>query len=78
MFEIIQRDNGVLRFDDNYYYEIEGEYVKVFETKNDFVSLVTTVFSPVRVDAVSIDSVLMAPILTLRERIICKHCNRQN
>lgn len=78
MFEIIQKDNGVLRFDDDYFYEIEGKTVKVFTEKNDFLELVTTVFWPIRVDRVDVNSRLCAPVYKLAPFVICKYCYRNN
>lgn len=78
MFEIIQSDYGVLRFDDDYYYEQDGDHVKVYTEKSDFIELITTVFRPIRVDTVDIDCHLLAPILTLRASVLCKHCGKEN
>ena len=78
MFEIIQHDNSVLRFDDNYFYEIEGKYVKVFQEKDCDVIHITTVFYPIREDKVSMNSHLSAPVYTLRDNLICKYCFRKH
>ena len=78
MFEVIDRENKKYRFEDECWYEMEGEYVKVFTEKNCIVTLVTTFFSPVRVDNVDIYSTLCAPVYTLRPGFICEYCKKNN
>lgn len=78
MFEIIDMEGGTLRFDDKYFYEIHGDHVKVFSEINNDVKLVTTVFHPVRIDKVDINSVLAARRLTLAPHVFCKYCGKEN
>lgn len=63
MFEVIQRDGQVLRFDDNHYWRYHNEddidertIIDVYQrtpSMSDDDILVTTVFMPLRVDSVT-------------------------
>jgi hypothetical protein len=82
IFEIIDMNNSVLRFESSaikeYFYEIEGEgkfkTVKVFKTENDWIDLVTIVFCPVRIDHCDLNTCLSHPVYQLRIGAKCRNC----
>ena len=75
MFEVIQRDGQVLRFDDNHYWRHHNEddidertIIDVYQrtpSMSDEDILVTTVFRPLRVDSVTEHTALNPHFKTL-------------